>query len=173
MWFQLISISPPPKNATLVEWRQSTHPCISQIQQIVFEVAKAIQYVHSLDIIITHRFPKETVFLDSDNHATLNCFSFLPNFLRDGRLEYHSDWTLEANIRSFGLLFYSVLFNQFNADDHEISFEFRPPEPKVPDSVWQLIQWCCVKDPKERPTMDQVVQEMESWISLGQFTFSS
>ncbi|KIL64467.1 hypothetical protein M378DRAFT_587996 [Amanita muscaria Koide BX008] len=28
-------------------------------------------------------------------------------------------------------------------------------------------------DSKERPTMDKVVQEMEEWISLGQFTLSS
>ncbi|KAM6491143.1 hypothetical protein JOM56_010949 [Amanita muscaria] len=115
----------------------------------------------------------EEVFLDSDSHAKVEYLSFLPNGLGDRRFEYDGSrvsHTLEANIHSFGLLFYSVLFDQF---DDEVTFEIRPPEPDIPDNVWQLIQRCCAEDPKERPTMDQVVQEMESWISSGQFTLSS
>ncbi|KAM6489508.1 hypothetical protein JOM56_015065 [Amanita muscaria] len=39
----------------------------------------------------------------------------------------------------------------------------RPAEPEIPDNVWKLIQLCCGEDPKRRPTMDEVVMEMERW----------
>ncbi|KIL66773.1 hypothetical protein M378DRAFT_160266 [Amanita muscaria Koide BX008] len=42
----------------------------------------------------------------------------------------------------------------------------RPSDPAIREDAWQLIQWCCADDPKTRPTMDQVVQEMESWNCL-------
>ncbi|KIL54588.1 hypothetical protein M378DRAFT_174158 [Amanita muscaria Koide BX008] len=58
------AISLSQENVTLLEWRQSTHPSVSQIQQIVFEIARAIQYVHSLDIFFG-----------------FGCFPVLSNFL--------------------------------------------------------------------------------------------
>ena len=131
---------------------------------------------------------QEAVYLDSDNHAKVVFYFFQPNCLSDRLLEYLDDpfFTLEDNVRSFGLLFYRVNFGScfllcflttsiqalFDQDDDELDFEIRPSEPEIPDNVWELIQWCCAKDPEERPTMYQVVQEMESWISLGQFTLS-
>ena len=39
----------------------------------------------------------------------------------------------------------------------------RPAEPEIRDDVWSLIQRCCAEDPKSRPTIDEVVTEMESW----------
>ncbi|KIL58439.1 hypothetical protein M378DRAFT_170606 [Amanita muscaria Koide BX008] len=77
---------------------------------------------------------------------------------------------MEDNIFSFGILFYRVLFNKYYG---EVTFNTRPRKSEIPDNVWQLIQWCWVKERKKRPTIDQVVQEMESWISLGQFSLSS
>ncbi|KAM6501591.1 hypothetical protein JOM56_001568 [Amanita muscaria] len=159
-------------NDTLRRWRQSSNPSVSQIQQIVFEVANAIQYVHSLGIVL---FPHFEMYLDSDNHVAVECPNFRPSCLSDRQLEYRddnygADFTLEANVHSFGLLFYWVLFNYCGKSTNGI----RPKEPEIPDNIWQLkVQWCCAEDPKERPTMDQVVQETESWISLGQFTLLS
>ncbi|KIL57795.1 hypothetical protein M378DRAFT_171305, partial [Amanita muscaria Koide BX008] len=39
----------------------------------------------------------------------------------------------------------------------------RPTEPEIREDAWQLIQRCCAEDPESRPTIDEVVQEMESW----------
>jgi hypothetical protein len=39
----------------------------------------------------------------------------------------------------------------------------RPSKPEIRDDEWQLIQRCCAKEPKSRPTMDEVVLEMEAW----------
>ncbi|KAM6492931.1 hypothetical protein JOM56_011065 [Amanita muscaria] len=40
----------------------------------------------------------------------------------------------------------------------KVTFKTRPSEPEVPDNVWQLMQWCCAEDPKERPTIDHELQ---------------
>ncbi|KAM6490291.1 hypothetical protein JOM56_014268 [Amanita muscaria] len=170
-----ITISQAQKNRILCDWQLRTNPSVSN-QRIVFEVAKALQYVHSLGIIFRPAYSKvfhSYVYLDSDNHAQVAFPSSYPNDLCKGEIDYidyGSIYTLEDNINLFGDFSYRVLFDKF---DGEVTFEMRSKEPDIPDNVWQLIQWCCAKDPKERPTMDQVVQEMESWISLGQFTLSS
>ena len=40
----------------------------------------------------------------------------------------------------------------------------RPTQPEIHDEVWSLIQRCCAEDTKSRPTMDEIVEEMESWV---------
>jgi len=39
----------------------------------------------------------------------------------------------------------------------------QPTSPEIRDDVWNLIQRCCAEDPKSRPAMDEIVEEMESW----------
>ncbi|KAM6503620.1 hypothetical protein JOM56_000563 [Amanita muscaria] len=135
----------------------------------VFEVANAIQYLHLLGIVLDCHIEELNHYLDSDNHVIMVFAGFRPSCLSDKQLKYQgygADITLETNIRSFGLLFYRVLFNYPEED----TIGIRPKEPEIPDNVWQSIQWFCAEASKERPTIDQVVQEMESWISLGRFT---
>ncbi|KAM6492921.1 Protein kinase-like domain containing protein [Amanita muscaria] len=172
----IATVSPSPENENLKDWRQSCdNPYASKIQPTLFEVAKAIQYVHSLGIVLHCSFDEDGVYLDSDNHAKVLFLGFSPNDMCEGQFDYDGigrarSSTLEDNIRQLGKLFYRVLFNKrYNV----ASYQTRPVKPQIPDNVWQLIQRCCAKDPTKRPTIDQVVQEMESWISLGQFTLLS
>jgi hypothetical protein len=39
----------------------------------------------------------------------------------------------------------------------------RPSKPEIHDSAWELIQRCCAVDEEDRPTIDEIVEEMESW----------
>jgi serine/threonine protein kinase len=39
----------------------------------------------------------------------------------------------------------------------------QPTEPEIHEDVWSLIRRCLEEDPKNRPTMDEIVKEMESW----------
>ena len=39
----------------------------------------------------------------------------------------------------------------------------RPNKPEIHDEVWSLIQRCCGEDTKSRPTMDEIIKEMETW----------
>ena len=47
--------------------------------------------------------------------------------------------------------------------DNGRRIEKRPYRAEIRDDVWSLIQRCCAKDAKSRPTIDEVVEEMESW----------
>ncbi|KAM6493161.1 Protein kinase-like domain containing protein [Amanita muscaria] len=183
--WHLVEVFALPDSSAVDAWRRSINPSVSKIQQIFFEIAKAIQYIHSLGIMLSYPFDQRDVYLDSDNHVKLQCPGFCPSYTYKEQFDYdgHDDstYTLDDDIFWLGAFFYEILFNSsfaFQAlfheddDDDEVIFNIRLSEPEIPDNVWQLIQRCCTKDPKERPTMDQVVQEMESWISIGQFTLS-
>jgi serine/threonine protein kinase len=39
----------------------------------------------------------------------------------------------------------------------------RQSEPKINENTWKLIQRCCAKNPADRPTIDEIVEEMQSW----------
>jgi hypothetical protein len=39
----------------------------------------------------------------------------------------------------------------------------RPTQPNMRDEIWSLIQHCCAEDTESRPTMDEIIEEMESW----------
>ncbi|KAM6491224.1 hypothetical protein JOM56_013463 [Amanita muscaria] len=49
-------VSQTRKDDMLREWRLHTNPSVSTIQRIVFEVAKACRYVHSLGIIFCYDY---------------------------------------------------------------------------------------------------------------------
>ena len=48
-------------------------------------------------------------------------------------------------------------------EEDRTQVEKRLTEPNIHDDVWSLIQRCCAEDAKSRPTMDEIVEEMESW----------
>ncbi|KIL64562.1 hypothetical protein M378DRAFT_163011 [Amanita muscaria Koide BX008] len=118
-----------------------------------------------------YRFNESDVYVDSDNHVKLQSPGFCPDNLSKVQFDYgyydNFTCTSDDSVHEFGVLFYEVVFNTTIAHPEVVTR--RPIWPIIPDNVWQLIQRCCAKDPKERPTMVQVVQEMQSWISLGQF----
>ncbi|KIL65365.1 hypothetical protein M378DRAFT_10768 [Amanita muscaria Koide BX008] len=67
--------------------------------------------------------------------------------------DFLAEFTPESNIAAFAKLFLSVCF-----DDNNESL----PHHLVKDAR-QLIERCRAEDPKSRPTMENVVKEMETW----------
>ena len=92
--------------------------------------------------------------------------------------------TREYNVFKFGCLYYEVSYCfpicQYCITIPQIYFDVdidprhsgreettdvaaRPTHPQIHDDVWSLIQRCCAEDRKSRPTMDEIVMEIESW----------
>jgi len=76
--------------------------------------------------------------------------------------------TYESSIFTLGRLFYELYFNIRLPFDESAKLKRdtiikRPSEPEIREDAWQLIQRCCAEDPESRPTINEVVQEMESW----------
>ncbi|KIL58988.1 hypothetical protein M378DRAFT_286045 [Amanita muscaria Koide BX008] len=148
---------------SIKEWREWSKPRSVTRLKAMLAVAKAFQYFHSLGIVLDHE------------HLSLGCIVLDSKFcVRIRFLRVLSDleerWTsdFKANIFSFGCFFYETYFKVQINDYHRREFKRsviveRPSKPKIRDDAWQLIQRCCVEDPNSRPTIDEVVQEMESW----------
>ncbi|KIL63018.1 hypothetical protein M378DRAFT_737331 [Amanita muscaria Koide BX008] len=82
----------------------------------------------------------------------------------------------QRNIFILGCTFYELYFNveleqyrdiiyqsQFEDDMIQLQGPEPPSEPEISDELWQVIRRCYAADPKSRPTIQEVVQEMESW----------
>ncbi|KIL58980.1 hypothetical protein M378DRAFT_285779 [Amanita muscaria Koide BX008] len=142
------------------EWQKKVNPS-SVTMKAMLAVAKAFQYFHSLGIVLDHHYVSlHCIFLDSKLCASIRSQGTLSDL--------EERWTFKANIFSFGCFFYETYFN-VEIKDHDrrklkrTVIVKRPSKPKIRDDAWQLIQRCCAEDPKSRPTIDEVVQEMESW----------
>ncbi|KIL60626.1 hypothetical protein M378DRAFT_167856 [Amanita muscaria Koide BX008] len=75
----------------------------------------------------------------------------------------------ENSIFGFGCFFYQVYskwthlpFAEEIRERRRIIVE-RPSSPEIPEYAWQLIQRCCAEDPRSRPTIGEVVKEIETW----------
>jgi hypothetical protein len=56
-----------------------------------------------------------------------------------------------------------LIDNSVDEEEDRTEVVKRPTSPEIHDDVWNLIQRCCAEDPKSRPAMDEVVEEIESW----------
>jgi serine/threonine protein kinase len=163
------------ENGTLRQWRRRSDPIIIiKIYEHLLEVAKAIQYMHSLGIMLAYVIRGDNIFIDSNRCAKLFGEGLSLQYLSEtpARLiGYRKDrLRREADVMMFGCLFYEIYFNvdigtrcrwEFTSGTIPTS----PPRegPEIQDHAWQLIQRCYAEDPDSRPTMDEVVEEMESW----------
>ncbi|KIL70362.1 hypothetical protein M378DRAFT_156487, partial [Amanita muscaria Koide BX008] len=160
-------------NETLSEWRKSTKPSAGRRIQVMLKIAKAIQYLHSMGVIFQYIIGD--IFLDSDFRAKLHFRGTTLRYIRETPSSHHmlgSDdkilYSNQTNIFIFGYLFYEMYFDRdMNLRDR---LEFKrdiiaekPSEPEISEDAWQLIQRCCAEDPRSRPSINEIVQEMESW----------
>ncbi|KAM6502757.1 hypothetical protein JOM56_002734 [Amanita muscaria] len=134
-----------PADLDMKEKLQQVLPLDSiTVIELMLDAARAIQYLHSMSVA------RPSGILRPTSQHPLS----------------------RSNVFDFGYFFYAALFNtEIDTDSTESKsteerrriaiVAERPSEPDIPE--WQLIQRCCAEDPTNRPTIDEVVKEMETW----------
>ncbi|KIL59231.1 hypothetical protein M378DRAFT_14939 [Amanita muscaria Koide BX008] len=141
------------------KWLARSRPNFVARIRVMLAVAKAIRYIHSMDVVVAlGSIPIDShyIALDSNLHAKILCSGVFAWQVRDSEdliFEGKGGCTPEHNIATFADLFEKVCFR----DDNE-----NLPNDLVED-VRRLIERCRVEDPKSRPSMENVVNEMEAW----------
>ncbi|KIL54787.1 hypothetical protein M378DRAFT_174039 [Amanita muscaria Koide BX008] len=161
---------------TLYRWRL-LEPIPSSVttSRIMLRLAKAIEYLHSIGVVLHHQFASHHVFLGSDLCPRICCSCSISRSLNKECKELFSP---DDNIFSFGCLFYELYSGIDTRPNHSISSRRhvvteRPSVQEIPEYAWQLIQRCCAEDPKSRPSIDEVVKEMEEWHSFSRQGWAS
>jgi serine/threonine protein kinase len=133
---------------------------------------------------------QEDVHINSNLGAQLRTYCILPlRYLRETPTDYIAVrdkhlCSYEWDVFLFGCLFYEVLlcsisnlllihYTSKTLYDIDLSHSVRtqstrlildrPSEPEINENTWQLIQRCCAENPKDRPTINEVVEEVQSW----------
>ncbi|KAM6490756.1 hypothetical protein JOM56_013790 [Amanita muscaria] len=138
----IMEVFPLPKNSTVRKWRKNTNPSVSKIQQIFFEVAKAIQYIDSLGMMLGYGFDERDVYVDSGNHVKVQCPGFCPNYMCREQCYYDGYYYFTA-IHSFGILFYQCFAGPawpesrgFGLASSGSGFENSQARPWLPALAW-------------------------------------
>jgi len=167
-------VIPYMEHGTLSQWRRKANPPGLEIRDRMLEVARAVQYIHSLGLVLCW-LPRDYILIDSNFHAkvlglcmSLQCLSETP--LDHMSLHLPELRTREYNIFRFGCIYYEIYFgvemDPSSKVENRTQVVKRLTEPEIPDDEWDLIQRCCAEDPKSRPAIDEIVKEMESWSFL-------
>ncbi|KIL59143.1 hypothetical protein M378DRAFT_275298 [Amanita muscaria Koide BX008] len=110
---------------------------------------------------------KKYFFLNSNLRAKFEFIGLFAWWVREALIYGHEEYrilagcTYESNTSAFARLFHSVCFEGCNAN---LSNRLvKDASNRLINDAMQLIERCRAKDSKSRPTMEDVVQEMETW----------
>ena len=143
----------------------------------VYGIAAAMSFLHSQNIVHHNLVPESIGIDDNDypyitNIAQIDCgydIVYLPP-------EYHANkmYTKQGNVYSFSMIMYQILTGKppfYNVSSFELSDQFtkygniigRPNLPISITKVYQdLLTQCWEYDPKNRPTFDQICEQLKS-----------
>ncbi|XP_068731829.1 dual serine/threonine and tyrosine protein kinase-like [Montipora capricornis] len=168
-------------------------PSLRKRLEIALDVAKALQYLHSEDLI--HRDVKlQNVLLDETNQAKLTdlglckpeglaCNSLVgtPVYMAPEMIKQQYDKTID--VYAFGMLLWRVCEGKGNQPEN-VHKHFLPlvmlmlnavdnktPErlDVFPESCWDIMQRCWVPNPEQRPSFDVIVKDLEDFLRDADF----
>lgn len=154
--------------------------------EILFDIARGLNYLHQLDPPILHRDLKpHNIFINSNFKAKIGDFGLAKEFNSDNdsikntdtvsTLEYMSPETLnesiyykESDIYSFGILIYEVLREEYFIDKKGFQIinailikKYRPSLDFLEDQDLKRLVKCCWEDDwKMRPSFNKVCEDL-------------
>lgn len=139
-------------------WRQSTDPSSNVIIFVMLNLARAIQYLHSMEILLSDSIRLDDIHVDSGFRVRISSMELVWSI--DGHSLQEVGQRYETDIYMFGYFFCMMYFDAELActTSNRTSLS---TDSSVRCSVWRLIQRCFSAEGK--PTINEVVQEMESW----------
>ncbi|XP_032596657.1 uncharacterized protein LOC6568456 isoform X2 [Drosophila grimshawi] len=147
---------------------------VSHVLSWMHQVAKGLQYLHSMEPSPFFRHINTKKFLLSDNFRTLKIGGILK-----GKLEYEyiwpyaspevqagKDWTAhKSNVYSFGIVFWELMsrkipFHQFKGELPMLS------QIQIPNSepIKELIEKCWNSRPVKRPAMEEILSQITHFL---------
>ncbi|KIL55450.1 hypothetical protein M378DRAFT_17932 [Amanita muscaria Koide BX008] len=145
-------------NESFDRWLQRSNPSFSTRIRVMLEIARIIRYIHSMDIALL-AIDSGVFVLDSNLRAKILLGGLSTWWGSEARIYGHEDTrslqTYESNISDFAVLFHSVCFDGDNIPLNNVN---GPVE-----NARKVIERCRAEDAKSRPTMEDVVKEMETW----------
>ncbi|KAM6502766.1 hypothetical protein JOM56_002743 [Amanita muscaria] len=150
------------------KWRQVLPLDSITVIELMLDAARAIQYLHSMGVAPSSGFGMACMHLDLSLRPKIRIAARSLHLINPCTRPTSEPSLYGGNVFDFGCFFYAVYFNteiSYNEtmEEKERIVANRPSKPKIPDYTWQFIQRCCAKDPMNRPTIDEVVKEMETW----------
>ncbi|KIL65367.1 hypothetical protein M378DRAFT_161980 [Amanita muscaria Koide BX008] len=145
------------QNESVHKWLKRSSPDFVTRIRVMLEVVRIIRYTHSIGTLFSPVIQSTYIGLDSDLRAKISYRGLFAWQVRENLIFYSenfmADFEYESTIAAFAELFQKVCFD----DDHE-----KLPKHLVEDAR-RLMERCCAEDPKSRPTVENIVQEMELW----------
>ncbi|KIL60403.1 hypothetical protein M378DRAFT_168132 [Amanita muscaria Koide BX008] len=141
------------------EWLERSSPDFRTRIRVMLEIARVIRYIHSMDIALYCSDSTSEYFLDSNLRVKIMFRGLFVWWSMEASIYGHDDeplfteCTFEANISAF-----AKLFDKVCVCDHNENLSDR-----LVEGARQLINRCRAEDLKSRPTMQDVVMEMETW----------
>ncbi|KAM6499257.1 hypothetical protein JOM56_004765 [Amanita muscaria] len=161
--FRFVSSMVTEQNLSLSQWLERSNPSSIARIRMMLEIAKIIQYIHSMGITLdSNAIQSECFSLDSNLRPRIRFSGAFAWWVRDASIYDHEAFedlellTNASSISAFASLFHKVCFQGGD------TLKQRLPMGLHKDAR-QLILRCSAKDWESRPTMDQVVKEMEKW----------
>ncbi|KAM6488759.1 hypothetical protein JOM56_014957 [Amanita muscaria] len=151
--------------------------CLHDISQIV-TLAMFFQDLHSGDVVLHQEIDPVSDFQHLNSRAKLCFWGVSTSYVKETPhldLKDKARLTFEANVLIFGRLFYCLYFDACKPFDDRVLYDgdlvlYLLLEADMDREAWRIIQKCCEKDPKKRPTIDEVVQEIVTMIKRFETT---
>jgi Protein tyrosine and serine/threonine kinase/Regulator of chromosome condensation (RCC1) repeat len=156
--------------------------------KIALDIARGVNYLHSFPVPVLHRDLKSlNILLDDAMNAKLSDFGWARfkaetmtnkigtyQWMAPEVIKTH-EYSEKADVYSFAIILWELAtrkppfkeLNGLQVSQEVANNDLRPPIPKrCPDPFLKLMQKCWAKEPNTRPSFENIIEELESFLKF-------